>query len=164
MNGRNKEFLNRHGLGLAISVAIPLAAGFTFSLLSGDAGEIYKTLALPPYSPPNWAFPLAWVILYVCMGIASYMILISDAPKKEKAVALSVYAVQLALNFLWSIVFFRLRDYGAAVTVSMLLTLIASFMNALFYKIDKKTAYLILPYIIWLVFALYLASGVFVLN
>jgi tryptophan-rich sensory protein len=159
-----KDFLKLHWPGLAISVAIPLIAGFVSSLISGNTGEIYKTLALPPASPPGWAFPVAWSVLYVCMGAASYIIFISDAPKREKIIALSVYAIQLALNFSWSIVFFRFRAFGAAVIVSMLLTLTVSLMAALFYRVSKGAGLIIFAYIIWLIFALYLSTGIFVLN
>ena len=88
------------------SIALPLAVGGVSALISMDAMQSFGSLNQPPLSPPAWLFPLVWSILYVLMGIASYLVLVSDKPARAKT-ALTVYGVQLFFNFFWSIIFFN---------------------------------------------------------
>ena len=85
---------------LLICVAIPLAVGGLAALLTGDSMSVFSELEKPPLSPPGWLFPVVWSILYILMGIASYLVLTSDADKKAKDGALWVYGLQL---FFWRI-------------------------------------------------------------
>ena len=94
---------------LLICIAIPLAVGGLSALLTGGMMADYGQLNQPPFSPPGWVFPVVWTILYVLMGWGSYRVLVADVPKAQKRNALAVYGAQLAVNFLWSIVFFRLE-------------------------------------------------------
>ena len=103
-----------------------------------------------------------WAILYGLMGISAYLIQRSDSPKRKGA--LSLYWAQLFVNFIWTPVFFGLRSLsGAAVVVVVLLVLVIT-MTAVFYQIEKKSAYLNIPYILWTAFASYLTIGVLLLN
>ena len=92
---------------LLICLGIPLAVGGLSALISGGMGS-YGNFVQPPLSPPGWLFPLVWTILYLLMGYASYRILTSGAPEAEKRSVLLFYGAQLALNFLWSPIFFGL--------------------------------------------------------
>ncbi len=150
--------------GAFISAGIALLIGFLSSIFAGNAGEIYGTLELPPYSPPTWLFGVVWSILYILMGIAAYLVYITPSNAEDKRNALFTYALQLLVNFSWSIVFFRFQAYGAAVLVLALLLFLVALTLMFFYKINKIAAYLILPYFIWLLIAYYLNVGVFVLN
>ena len=146
---------------LLICIAIPLAVGGLASVLSGGMGETYQSYIRPPLSPPAWLFPVVWTILYALMGYASY--LVAEAPGENKN-ALRLYAVQLALNFLWPVIFFRFEWVGIA-----LLALIALWITVLltiraFSQVSERAGDLLIPYILWLTFALYLNFGIFLLN
>lgn len=150
--------------GAFISAGIALLIGFLSSILSGNSAEIYRTLELPPYSPPGWLFGIVWPILYILMGVAAYLVYITPSDPKDKRNALFTYVAQLLINFSWSIVFFRFQAYGPAVIVLALLLFLVALTLMFFYKINKIAAYLMIPYLIWLLIAYYLCVGVFVLN
>lgn len=126
------------------------------ALLTGSFSSFFEVYQKPPLLPPEWLFPVVWVILYASMGYSAYRVCISDAHSDNKKAALTVYWVQLAFNFSWSIIFFRFEWlWGGFAIISALLILII-LMTALFYKLDKKAAYLNFPYILWVAFAAYL--------
>jgi translocator protein len=150
--------------GAFISAGIALLVGFLSSIFSGNSGVIYRTLDLPPYSPPPWLFGVVWPILYILMGIGAYLVYITPSNPEDKRNALLTYAVQLFVNFSWSIVFFRFQAYGTAVIVLALLLFLVALTLMFFYKINKIAASLLIPYLIWLLIAYYLNVGVFVLN
>ena len=140
---------------------IPLAVGGVASLIAKNNFVIENQ---PLLSPPAWVFPVVWTILYVLMGIASYIILESDAKPQDKTNALTLYAVQLIFNFFWTIIFFNLRQYIFAFIWILALWgfILATVLK--FRPISKTAAYLLLPYIIWVAFAAYLNLGVAILN
>ena len=97
------------------------------------------------------------------MGIASYFVLVSDKPARAKT-ALTVYGIQLAFNFLWSIIFFNLENYLFAFVWLMMLWLLIILTTVLFWRIDKRAGYLMIPYLLWVTFAAYLNFGIYLLN
>lgn len=149
---------------LLICIAIPELTGALSALLAGNSGTVYQTLRQPPLSPPGWLFPVAWTILYALMGVASYLVCQSAAAQREKKTALCFYAAQLLVNFSWSIVFFRFKAFPFSVAILLLLDLLVLLTIIRFYKIRKPAAYLLIPYLLWLLFATYLHIGVAVLN
>ncbi len=149
---------------LLISVGIAELVGLLSGIFAGNSGAIYKTLELPPLAPPGWVFPVVWTILYALMGIAAYLISQSTADQKQIQNALRVYGIQLFVNFMWSIIFFNLQWLGFSVVVILLLDLLVIFMILLFYRINKCAAYLLLPYLAWILFATYLNIGIYYLN
>jgi translocator protein len=156
--------LKTHIQGALISIGIALLAGFLSSLLSGGQQEVYQTLNQPPYAPPAWLFGVVWTILYILMGIAAYLVYLSDANPITKTAALCFYALQLFVNFSWSIVFFRFQEYGWSVLVLALLLFLVALTMMLFFSINRTAAYLLIPYFLWLLIAYYLNIGVFLLN
>ena len=148
---------------LLICLAIPLAVGGLATLLSGGM-DTYAELVQPPLSPPGWIFPIVWTILYLLMGYASYRILVSDAPPAAIRKALTFYAIQLALNFLWPLVFFGLQWYWAAFILLLALWVFIYLTMHLFGSIDDTAANLLIPYLLWVTFAGYLNLGVALLN
>ena len=149
---------------LLICIAIPLAVGGLSALLTGGAMADYGQLNKPPLSPPGWVFPVVWTILYVLMGWASDRVLVTDVPKEQKRNALLVYGAQLVVNFLWSIVFFRLELRLTAFFVILVLWILIYAAIRLFSRIDEKAGDLLLPYLLWVTFAAYLNLGAFLLN
>jgi tryptophan-rich sensory protein len=150
--------------GVFISASIALLTGFISSILSGNPSTVYNSLTLPPYSPPGWLFGVVWPILYILMGIAAYLVFISDSEPADKRKALITYAAQLLVNFSWSIIFFRFQEYGLSVVVLALLLLLVTLTIMFFYNLYQLSAWLLMPYYLWLIFAFYLNTGVFVLN
>lgn len=154
MNIKNKS-------SLLIAILIPLAVGSLSALLSGGMNS-YAVLNKPALSPPAILFPIVWIILYVLMGISSYIIAASDSPDKKKA--LSVYWLQLLFNFFWSIFFFRFSLYLFSFVWLLAMIALIIIMIYRFYKISPIAAYLQIPYLIWCIFAAYLNFMVYQLN
>jgi len=149
---------------LVICIAIPLLVGGLSTLLTGGAMEDFSMLRKPPLSPPGWLFPVVWTILYTLMGISSYLVAVSDANEKDKYEALVLYGYQLAVNFLWPTFFFNFEWYLFSLAWLILLWVLVVLMIEKFWKIDKRAAWLNVPYLIWLTFATYLNAGIWWLN
>ncbi len=146
------------------SLALPLLAGTISGLLSQGAMQNFQTIAKPALSPPAWLFPVVWTILYTLMGYSAYLIQTSTANAEKKSDALMLYRYQLIVNFLWPIFFFNFEWYLFSLVWLLLLWVLVFFMIRSFSKISKTAAYLNIPYLIWLTFAVYLNAGVWWLN
>ena len=149
---------------LAVCVAIPLAVGALAALLSRGAMEDYQDLYKPLLSPPSWLFPVVWTILYVLMGLASYYVYSSSASPERIRRAMKAYALQLAANFIWPLIFFVLGAYLIAFLWLILLFALALVCALRFGYIDARAGRLMAPYLVWLFFAAYLNLGVHLLN
>jgi tryptophan-rich sensory protein len=149
---------------LLAALAIPLATGAFSAFLTRGGMRSFKSVAQPPLSPPAWVFPVVWTLLYLMMGAASYLVLTSTASPARRERALTVYALSLAVNFLWPIVFFTMRFYFAAFLLLLALWVLAAIAALLFSCIDDKAGRLMIPYLVWLSFAAYLNFGVWLLN
>lgn len=142
-------------------LAIPTVLGFLIGLLT-SAGSVYQTLDKPPLSPPGIVFPIVWTILYILMGISSYLIF--NTCHKERKKALIVYFFQLFLNLLWPILFFTCQNYFLSLLELLFLIYVVIKMIILFFTINKTAGYLQIPYLLWLLFASYLNMGIVFLN
>lgn len=147
---------------LIICLLIPLAVGGLSALLTMGSMEIYGGLKQPPLSPPGFLFPIVWSILFILMGISSYLVYVSD--NKNKTKALIIYAVQLVFNFFWTIIFFNMQSYLFAFIWLVILWILIIAMIVSFWKISKPAALLQIPYLLWVTFAGYLNLGVYLLN
>lgn len=147
---------------LIFIVSAELVGVLSAVVSGGNFKAFYSSLNQPPFAPPAWLFPVAWGILYALMGISAFLIDESGHDLKQKA--LVIYWVQLFINFLWSPVFFGLKSLTGAVVVIVLLLMAVSVMILTFWKIRKSSAYLNIPYILWVAYATYLTIGVRVLN
>lgn len=149
---------------LAICIALPLLVGGLSAFLTAESMMVFASVRKPPLSPPGWLFPVVWTILYTLMGIASYLVLTGEAPKKEVEKAINVYLYQLLVNFLWSTWFFNLQWYVFAFFWLVLLWLMILVTLVRFYRISKPAGYLMVPYLLWVTFAGYLNLGIALLN
>lgn len=149
---------------LIISIAIPLLVGGLSALLTKNSMAAFEALQKPPFAPPGWLFPVVWTILFVLMGIASYLVYTSNAPPQEKKHALQIYAIQLIFNFFWSIIFFNLSLYSFAFVWLVALLILALSTTFAFWRISRPAGYLLIPYIIWITFAGYLNLSIAFLN
>ena len=139
---------------LFISLFLSLGTGALASLFTADSREQYATLYKPPFAPPGWLFPVVWTILFILMGVAAYLVYISDSPQKTDA--LKLYLVHLFVNFSWSIIFFRWNAYFLAFTWLLLLLYLVYMVAKEFFEINKIAGILLIPYLIWLIYAGYI--------
>lgn len=137
---------------LTVSLLISLGTGVIAGFLTSGSMEKYQEMYRPPLSPPGWVFPIVWLILYTLMGIAAYRIYM----KNPKAESLKLYLIQLAVNFLWPIIFFNLGWQLFAAAWILLLWYLVFVLIKEFARIDRGAAKLLIPYLIWLTFAAYL--------
>lgn len=144
-----------------IAILIPLAVGSISALISGNMSA-YSALNQPPLSPPGFVFPIVWTILYILMGISSYIIYSSNHHEKSKALLL--YGIQLFFNFCWSIIFFRFNLYLFAFIWLIVLICIIVLMIKEFYMVSSLAAKLQIPYLLWCLFAAYLNFWIFIMN
>lgn len=126
----------------------------------------YDNLIKPDFTPPSWVFSIIWPLLYILMGIALERI--NNLPNcdiiKNSCIPLIYFAIQLVLNYSWSIIFFNYKKIKLALFDLILLILFTFKLFFMIIKIDSIAAKLILPYIVWLLFALYLNFKIYKLN
>ena len=160
-NNLNQKKVNYKMLLLFIGLA--LLAGGIGALLGGNMDN-FDTLEKPSFSPPAILFPIVWTILYILMGISSYLICSNKTDQKFKNRACFVYIIKLVVNSLWTLFFFRLNMLLFAFIWLILLIVLVIIMIIKFYNIKPLAAYLQIPYILWLVFAAVLNFSIYLLN
>ncbi len=137
------------------SVLLCFAVGFVGARLQvRSLAEWYPTLRKSPLTPPHKAFPLAWGVLYACMGISLGLLLAGHGP--QRLLCISIFAVQLMLNGLWSIVFFYYRSPRAGMVVVVALWFAIVGFAVAVCPISQLASFLFIPYILWVAFAAYL--------
>ncbi|MCR5809184.1 MAG: tryptophan-rich sensory protein [Clostridiales bacterium] len=146
----------------AISIGAAIGVGLISALFSMKGMKEFASLKQPPLSPPGWLFPIAWTVLYTLMGISAARVYLANTHETKSA--LTLYAVQLFFNALWSPIFFSLELRLAAFVWLLMLLGLVIWMTAKFKRIDTTAGNLQFPYILWLIFAAYLNFGVFLLN
>ncbi len=145
---------------LVISLLISLGIGGLSALVTSGSMDTYTTLIKPPLAPPSILFPIVWTILFILMGISSYLIYESGDDNES----LKTYLIQLGINFVWPILFFVVKNMLLSLIWIILLDVIVIIMIKKFYKINKTAAYLQIPYLLWILFATYLNYGFYILN
>ena len=153
-------------LRIIYCVAICLVVGYLSSITTQSSiNTWYPTLIKPIFNPPKWLFAPVWTLLFIMMGIAAGMIWNQLENQRELVKkALLFFTVQLLLNALWSYLFFGLNNVLLALIEVILLWLVIYETFHIFKKIDKKAAYLFIPYLIWVAFAAVLNGSIYYLN
>lgn len=146
---------------LLINIFIPLFLGSFIGFVSAPFNNYYN-INQPSFAPPGIVFPIVWSILYMLMGISSYIIASSNSQKKYEA--LFIYEIQLIINLFWSIWFFIFRFYFFSFLWIILLIIFVAIMIKQFFDINRISAYIQIPYFIWLLFACILNLFVYFLN
>lgn len=150
---------------LIIAIGISEAAGIIGAIFTAPSIPAwYAELAKPAFNPPAWIFAPVWTTLYFLMGIAVFFVYKSGPKRKEVKIAIGIFIGQLALNTLWSVIFFGFRDLGLAFLEIIFLWLAIAWTIIVFYRIFKLAAYLLIPYILWVSFAAYLNYAILILN
>ena len=149
---------------LVIALGVSLGAGALGSVFTVPSVQSswYAELAKPALNPPAWVFGPVWTTLYILMGISLWLIWKSDSQEKNKAICL--FLVQLALNAIWSPIFFGVQSLGNALATIVLLWAAIVLTILIFKKISRPAAWLLVPYILWISFAGYLNYTLWMLN
>jgi tryptophan-rich sensory protein len=152
-------------IAAAISIAIALAAGGVGGFATASSVTTwYATLNKPAFNPPNAVFGPVWTALYVLMALAAWRVWRAGPAAGRRRAALWLYAIQLALNLAWSLIFFGLRQPGPAFAEVILLWAAIAATTVLFWRIDRPAGLMMLPYIAWVSFAALLNFAVWRLN
>lgn len=141
-------------------ILTPLIGGSIVGLIINKSID-YNYLVNPPLSPPSYLFPIVWSILYLLIGISYY---IYRKNNNDDPLTIKLYYIQLILNYLWSIIFFTLKLRTLAVIWIIVLAITIIYLMIRFYKEERTSFYLFIPYILWVLFATYLNIGIVVLN
>ena len=155
----------RNAVMLVISVGVCLLTGFISGrLTTGEIETWYPTLIKPEWNPPNWVFFPVWTTLYVLMGIALFLVWKRPEESKAKQLALSLFGVQLFLNFCWSIIFFTFHAIEWALVDIVILWAAILLTIGSFFSMSRIAAWLLWPYAFWVTFAALLNYSIVMLN
>lgn len=154
-----------NSIKLIIAIAIPVAVGGISGFFTATGVDSwYQTINKPSWNPPGWIFAPVWTTLYVMMGVALFLVWKSDSSEVLKKTAITLFTIQLVLNFFWSFIFFDQQQIGWALVeiiamwIFILLTIFA------FGNVSKLAAWLLVPYISWVSFATILNYTIWKLN
>ena len=158
---------------MKINNALKLIVAILLSELAGIVGSVftmpsvtgwYVGIAKPAINPPAWVFGPVWTTLFALMGIAAFLVWRKGLDRRDVKIALSIFAGQLVLNTLWSMIFFGLHSPGGALVEVVLLWLAMVATIIAFARISKPAAWLLAPYVLWVSFAAYLNYSIWILN
>jgi len=150
---------------LIVAILICQLAGVIGSVFTAPAITAwYATIQKPLFNPPNWVFAPVWTTLFLLMGISLYLVWGKGLEKKEVKLAVSVFGFQLALNVVWSFLFFGLQSPFLAFLEIVLLWIAILATIVLFYRVSKKAGVLLVPYLLWVSFAAFLNYNIWILN
>lgn len=147
-------------------VAVCVAVGYVSGMVTRESVTTwYPTLEKPSFNPPNWLFAPVWTALYIIMGIAGALVWDRiDTDEENVKKGLRFFFIQLVLNALWSFLFFWLKNPLIALIEIILLWLMIYETFVQFHKVNKTAAYLFIPYLLWVTFAMVLNGSIWWLN
>lgn len=150
-------------MSILIPIVICFAVGITASFLQKDAIETwYPYLNKPSLTPPNIVFPIAWSIIYLCIGISVGLIYLSNSFQRKKLIEL--FSIQLFFNFAWSFLFFYLRNPLLGFIDIILLDIFVTMYAVKSYPENKASSILFWPYMAWIYYATYLNGYILLYN
>lgn len=147
---------------LWFSIAGFLVVGLLSGLFALDARAYYSELSVPFFAPPGYLFGPVWVVLYIMIGVAHYLLLRSEI--KMKNIVLTLFYSQFILNCLWSFFFFTLRNTTIALIDITVLWAMILFIITLVYKEERRVSFILIPYFLWVSFASVLNFSILLLN
>ena len=161
MGNRKSKYIFK----LLISLIVCQCAGIIGAIFTTPAiSTWYVTLQKPVFTPPNWLFAPAWITLYLLMGIAASIIWAKGLSDRKTRLALIIFLIQLALNVLWSVIFFGLESplFGMIAILALWVAILLTMFR--FFRISTPAGALLVPYIVWVTFAAILNISIFILN
>lgn len=151
-------------IGLLKNIIMPVAGCFIIGFITKNSLNTYDALKKSMITPPNLIFRIVWITLYTLMGIAAYRIYMNNKQGKNDHGGYFNYLVQLLISFFWAIIFLNLRLYGISFILICILLLFIVITTVKFLKTDRIAAVLMIPYILWTVFAGYLSIYIWIFN
>ena len=155
----------RKPIRLIVAVLLPVLVGAVSGLFTASSVKTwFVTLNKPSFNPPSYVFAPVWTTLYIMMGVAFYLVWVSVTDKAQQHKAMTVYFIQLFLNFCWSFIFFYKQrpDLAFIDIVFLWISIVATLV--LFYRISKPAGWLLVPYLLWVSFASALNYAIWQLN
>lgn len=163
MNHPTPLSASREALGLLGWILVAFAAALAGGLASASAGDFYRELVRPSWAPPGWLFGPVWSLLYALMGISAWLVWRARGFAGARR-ALILFLAQLAVNALWTWIFFVWREGGLAFGEILLLWVLISGTIVMFWRINRAAAVLLVPYLAWVTFACALTLSTWRLN
>jgi benzodiazapine receptor len=149
---------------LILSIGICQLVGLAGSLFTGmSVSTWYSALQKPSFTPPDYVFAPVWILLYLLMGIAAFLVW-REIESKEVKGALLFFSIHLAVNLLWTVIFFGLRSIYGGFMVIIILWLMILVLMIIFRKISRLSSILLIPYFLWVTFAAILNAGIMISN
>ncbi|XP_014271707.1 translocator protein [Halyomorpha halys] len=148
---------------LIVAVALPAAGGFLCGYFF-PPDDWYQGLKKSDLVPPNWVFPVAWTVLYLAIGLASFLIWNSNYNGSGKSFALILYTAQVLLNWAWTPIFFGAHQVLGALIDLLALFVVSAACTITFFRVNLGAGFLMIPYVLWLGFASYLNLRIYQLN
>ena len=153
------------GRKLVLSLMIPLAVGGLSWALTRQGIEAFQTRTVhPPLTPPQWVFPVVWTVLFLMMGLASFLVWRSEEQGRRVGGALELYGLQLGFSLIWTVLFFTGRRYALSFFWLIAYWLLILWTAAKFFRCRKAAGWLMVPYLAWVAFAGYLNFAMWQLN
>ena len=150
---------------LVVALVLPQLVGLLGSVFTVSAIETwYATLVKPSFNPAGWIFGPVWTALYILMGLALYLVWNCQTKSRARKIGLIFFSGQLALNVLWSVIFFGWHNPAWAFLEIIVLWLAILMTMVYFWQVKKSAVYLLLPYILWVSFAAVLNFYLWQLN
>ena len=151
-----------------VSFIVTFGIAALSSYFTGDSSIVYNDIVKPKFSPPGYVFGIVWPILYLLMAVAAGSIYktenISEVAKTYKNKAIGLYLVQIIINGIWPVLFFKYEMFLISFIWIIILWILIIFMLIIFKKISNIAAYMIVPYFLWVSFAAYLNLMIYMLN
>jgi len=142
---------------LIFSFLIVFAIAFIGSLFtSQETDSRWYNSIKPEITPPNWVFPIVWNILFILIALSLYFAWINSKNKKNKKIIIVTFGINFILNILWSVLYFGLKNPFAGLIEIFFLWISIMFMIYITYRINKLSGYLLIPYLLWVSFAIIL--------
>lgn len=149
---------------LLICLAISLGTGGLSSLLTRNTQDFYNALIKPSFAPPSYIFGIVWTILYILIGIASFLVVKGGIENSGVTEAFKAYIFNLVMLFLWPLVFFNLNNLWLSLLIIIIALFTAVSVFFKFYSINKAAGYLYLPLVLWILFATILNISIWWMN
>ncbi len=151
-------------IGAALAVLLVNLVGASGVVFTTPESEWFQSLTLPWFYPPTWAFGVVWTLLFTLIGVAAYLVYRAGTDRNDVRFALGVFVLQMAVNVSWSPAFFELQAPGLALGIIGLLWLLIGATIWAFWRVDRRAAGLLVPYLAWVSFAAVLNGSIWLLN
>ena len=161
----NKLIKPKTLLTLVFWIVLCMATGYIGTFFTDSSmTSWYQNLSKPAFTPPGWVFGVVWTLLYILMAVAAFIISQQNLKKPETKAALALFLFQLVLNGLWTPIFFGMHLILTALIEIIILDLAILLTLIMFYKISRIATALLVPYFIWVTFAIVLNAAFWRLN